>query len=289
MATTGDRAEDHLIELFLTVYEDRSWAGTLSSKLPHDRIVDGGVEVIATRLSDGVTLAIEHTLIEPFVGEKTDFHVHFKKLSAQLRADETLKIPGHSLYIDAPVNVLPLRTNQQGIIDDVAGWLRAEARSFTTEKSPRDCPSQHHPDGTIAFQVALQPLGEPTSSFVIVQRYGEMKIDDAVRKALQRKLPKLAILNADRRLLILERDQGWLMPEVICAAIERLRPDFPEFQAVHEVWIADTATFEDKKEWVEFSIRTAGKRRESFAFYRNKLHSMSRNNIPVSVAPASMP
>jgi hypothetical protein len=68
--TTGIRAEDKLIDLFLTVYDDCSWAGQLSVKVSPERTVDGGVEMLATRASDGQKLAIEHTLIEPFVGEK---------------------------------------------------------------------------------------------------------------------------------------------------------------------------------------------------------------------------
>ena len=55
--------------------------------------MDCGVEMIATRKSDGLKIAIEHTLIEPFVGEKTDFHSHFKELAIQLRADQSLMEP----------------------------------------------------------------------------------------------------------------------------------------------------------------------------------------------------
>jgi hypothetical protein len=35
-----------------------------------DRRKDGGVEMLARRSSDGKTLAIEHTLIQPFVSDK---------------------------------------------------------------------------------------------------------------------------------------------------------------------------------------------------------------------------
>ena len=88
--TTGFRAEDKTIDLFLSVYENRSWAEPLSKSISPERTVDGGVERLATRIRDGQTLAIEHTLIEPFIGDKTDFHSHFKRLAQQLRADESL-------------------------------------------------------------------------------------------------------------------------------------------------------------------------------------------------------
>jgi hypothetical protein len=77
--TTGIRPEDKLIDLLLSVYQDCTWAGELSSRFSPEREIDGGVELIARRNSDGRTLANEHTVIEPFVGEKSDFHRHFKE------------------------------------------------------------------------------------------------------------------------------------------------------------------------------------------------------------------
>jgi hypothetical protein len=34
--------------------------------------MDAGVELFATRKSDKETLALKHTLIEPFIGDKSD-------------------------------------------------------------------------------------------------------------------------------------------------------------------------------------------------------------------------
>jgi hypothetical protein len=117
--TTGVRDEDRLIELFLSMYENKSWAGGLSIRESPERVMDGGVELIATQLATGRTLAIEHTVIEPFVGEKRGFFEHFQELQRRLRADESLKEPGVALYVDAPVNVLPHGTRWALIIDDV--------------------------------------------------------------------------------------------------------------------------------------------------------------------------
>src|SRR5439155_20475530 len=58
MPTTGIRTEDKMIDLFLTVYDDCSWAGPLSVKISPERANDGGVEMLATRASDGRKLAI---------------------------------------------------------------------------------------------------------------------------------------------------------------------------------------------------------------------------------------
>jgi hypothetical protein len=135
--TTGIRAEDKLIDLFLTVYDDCSWARQRSVKVSPERTVDGGVEMLATRVNDGQKLAIEHTLVEPFVGEKTDFHSYYQELARQLKADKSLQVPGFSIEVEAPVQVLPRRSDWQAIINDVRLWLRAESQSFPQEKALR--------------------------------------------------------------------------------------------------------------------------------------------------------
>ena len=212
LPTTGIRPEDKLIDLFLTVYDDCSWAGSLSDKDRPERVVDGGVEMLAKRFSDGRRPAIEHTLIEPFVGEKTDFH-SYQELAVRLQADPSLQVPGLAITVEAPVNVLPARADRDGIIADVSAWIRAEGPSWPQEKALRECPCPHHPNGTVTFQVQTTPLGDPNVKFVNVHRYGELRVWESVEKALRGtpgtrkpgKPTKLARTNADTRLLILER------------------------------------------------------------------------------------
>jgi hypothetical protein len=73
---TKPRPEDVFIEGFLSAYEDLSWADADRDWV--DRRIDGGVEMLATRKSDGKTLAIEHTVAQPFVGEIEDYRVFFR-------------------------------------------------------------------------------------------------------------------------------------------------------------------------------------------------------------------
>jgi len=281
MPSVKPRREDQLIELFLSVYENRSWAGELSKRDPVERVADNAVEIVATQLATGRTLAIEHTVIEPFIGEKKDFHQNFQEFQRQLHADESLKEPGVALYVDAPVNVLPKGVRWQPIIDDVQAWLMAEKSTFGIKKKIRACPSPNHPDGTIALQVRRQPLERTTEGFVIVHRYGEIRVAGSVRKALEKKLPKLAATNVGCRILMLDRDQGFVYAEAILEEIERLRPEFPDLRHVHEVWICDTATFGTPGAWVEFTRQENGQHAESFAFDHGKLESIGRNGMPV--------
>jgi hypothetical protein len=267
------------------VYDDCSWAGRLSGKVSPERTIDGGVEMLATRVSDGLRLAIEHTLIEPFVGEKTDFFSHYQAFARKLQADESLKVPGFSIELEAPVGVLPQGgVDWEGIISDVSAWLRTDSRSFPREKAVRQCPCAHHPNGKLTFQVRRTPLDDPRESFLIVQRYGELRIGESVKKALRAKLPKLARTDAERRLLILERDQGWVFPKMIFEEIERLRPQYPELAKVDEIWIADTATVGLERNYLCFIKREGDVTQESFSFYKGQLQSIARRGMTVYTA-----
>jgi hypothetical protein len=74
-----------------------------------------------------------------------------------------------------------------------------------------------------------------------------------VENALSAKLPKLVRAEADRRLLLLERDEFTLPEEAINNEIERRRSSFPELNKVHEIWFAETVFFESQGH-VEFSL-----------------------------------
>ena len=285
MPTTRPRREDRWIDLLLSLYDSGLWSGDRSESVYPDRLVDGGVDRIATRKSDGLRLAIEHTAIELFVGEKTDFHSHFSKLQQMLKSDRTLLVRGSAVYVNAPVNVLPRGCDWEAIIQDVARWIRANASLWSGERSLKDCPTTHHPLGHVMFEVHRDEIKEDSEGFLIIQRYGPTDVAASVDKALETKLPKLAAAAVDRRMLLLERDQTWLDIDRVYGEIERLRPKYPQLASVDEIWIADTATFEANEKWVEFSNGLQGELAESFAFYDSELHSQSKGGWPIPLVP----
>ncbi|MDQ3349368.1 MAG: hypothetical protein M3545_15545 [Acidobacteriota bacterium] len=219
MPTTGIRDEDRLIDLFLSVYEHGKWAGARSDRESPERSRDGAVDAIAKQVGTGRTLAIEHTLIEPFVGERRDFYKQFREFQRRLNEDVSLKEPGVALYIDAPVNVLPRGADWGSILDDVCAWLKAEKATFGLDASIRLCASSHHPSGSIPLSVQREHLGDSNDAVVIVQRYGEVRVPESVAKALRRKLPKLVSTDVDCRILMLERDQGFVYSSAIYEAL----------------------------------------------------------------------
>jgi hypothetical protein len=85
-------------------------------------------------------------------------------------------------------------------------------------------------------------IGDPgaKSYLTIIRRCGDFDLPATVRTALKTKLPKLAQAPAQRRVLILERDQWHVDHAAIAEQIEAQRSDFPLLSAVDAIWIAET-------------------------------------------------
>ena len=67
--TTKTRREDEIIWRFVSAYENGTWP--IERLIFPDKVKAGGIDGLVTR-DDGTTLAIEHTIIEPFVGDIAD-------------------------------------------------------------------------------------------------------------------------------------------------------------------------------------------------------------------------
>jgi hypothetical protein len=92
----------------------------------------------------------------------------------------------------------------------------------------------------IALQVALVRDLSQNECRTIIRRYGDFDVCGTVRTALENKLPKLAATKAQKRLLMLERDQRHLDHRTIAAQIEDVRSDFPLLKSIDEIWVAET-------------------------------------------------
>src|SRR5215471_15886061 len=102
MPVTQSRREDELIDIFLSGYAGGSWKEAELER--PERTQDNAVEAIATR-PDGKSIAIEHTIIEPFVGEKGDL-ARFWPVFAKLDEDPSLRVPNRITRVYVPVGIL---------------------------------------------------------------------------------------------------------------------------------------------------------------------------------------
>lgn len=137
MPVESQRPERPLIRMLLSAYQRGVWS-TAKLDWLEDK-VDGAVEVIARR-SDGATLAIEHTLVQPFVDEKFDSK-KFITAFRRIEGNPALALPERQLDIQIPVHAIPTGYSYEDVGADLLAWLTANhaaahAEGETNHKVP---------------------------------------------------------------------------------------------------------------------------------------------------------
>jgi hypothetical protein len=77
-------------------------------------------------------------------------------------------------------------------------------------------------------------------------------IDKIVEKAIKRKVPKLVRTQADKRILLLQREHISMGDTEILELIEKFAPDYPDIAKVDEIWFVNTSIMESEG-WVYLS------------------------------------
>ncbi len=250
---TGQSREDHFVSSFLSAYEDGAWADAKTTKPDAIDRTNPAIDKLATRKSDRNTLAIEHTIIEPFVGEKKDF-AFFETALLAIETDESLVVPGRWIQVFVPVGTLqnqPKRVAREAIAHSVHNWIKSTGLQL------RDGTSQHRcaisgirgrPAYDITLTLKVVPLragpGVETGILHVRRQQLDNNLGKVIEGALRKKLPKLVNTAADKRILLLERQHMNLYPESMLDEIERLRPAFPQLAHVDEIWILETIFYE---------------------------------------------
>ena len=225
--------EQLLLERFISAYEKDTWSEAHCDWV--DEHEDGAVELIA-RKSDGTTLAIEHTLIQPYPLEKEDF-ARFDRAFLHGDRDRSLEIPETVLYVNVPGGTLQ-RGEDWGIVAiAVNDCIRRSKETLPEGYSDLACPIVE--GKTITLQIRRQRTPGHDGR-TLIRRYGPFDLSSTIRTALEKKLPKLIATKADKRIVMLERDQWHVDPTAIAAELEYLRGDFPQLGLVDEIWIAET-------------------------------------------------
>jgi hypothetical protein len=240
--------EDPLIKLFLSAYEHGSWADAATSKPDAVERRKPAVDQVATRKSDAKTLAIEHTIIEPFVGDKEDF-ASFRQAFLAIEEDESLLVPGRWIQVFVPVGTLYMRPQElrRTIVKSVHRWIGLHRLILPDGESRHTCPiteiAGRPPfDITLAIKAeVLQggPIAERGSLHIRRQEVGN-SFGNVVEKTLEKKLPKLVNTAVEKRILMLERQHMNLSLQRMLEEIEQRRRSFPDLARVDEIWIVET-------------------------------------------------
>ena len=171
----GVTREDPFIELFLSAYEKGSWADAGLRKPDAIDRTNPAVDKIAERKSDGMTLAIEHTIIEPFVLEKEDYASFSKADFFSIEKDRSVLVPGIWIQVFVPVATLGNQppAARKAIVQSVHDWLEAKRLNLPEGSSQQPCPINGAPTTTpdeITLTVRMSPLARSETGAVHVRR-----------------------------------------------------------------------------------------------------------------------
>jgi len=261
MPAKPGRREQLFVELFISAYENGAWADAEIERL--DERSDGTVEARITS-ANGRTMAIEHTLVEPFVGDKRDYAV-FEQAFLRIESDKTLVVPDTGIVVYVPGGILdgrkPAKRNM--IVESIHSWIKNNRQQLREGVHPYTCDVPGMPP--VRLTVRQHIHGHPSPGSLLIRRQQiENDLDKVIEKALQRKLPKLVKTEADRHVLLLGRDQFTFHPDLMFAELERQRPRFPALDQVDEVWHVETIFFEQG--YVYFEQRKGVETGASFMF-----------------------
>jgi hypothetical protein len=222
MPAKPGRDEEVFIRLFVSAYENFAWAGSKIDAL--DEELDGAIEALITR-ADGQTMAIEPTLIEPFVGDKRDYAM-FEQAFLRIEDDKSLAVPDTGTTIYVPVGILDgqKEAKRNIIVKSIHSWIADNRLHLREGTHEYQCDVPGIPPVTLTVKRHKFGLPRPNPGSVLVRRQQVTNdLDKVIDKALRTKLKKLVDTKADRLLLFLERDQFTFHPDLIFIAIARQR------------------------------------------------------------------
>ncbi len=276
MPAKPGKSEQVFIKLFVSAYENYAWVGSKIDRL--DEHIDGAVEALITR-EDGKTMAIEHTLVEPFFGDKHDFAM-FERTFLRIEDDKSLAIPNTGITVFVPVGILDGRRPQMRnvIVKSIHSWIVDNRLNLLEGEHKYQCGVHGMSPVTLTAKRSTFKSSRPNPGKLLVRRQQVVNdLDKVIEKALQNKVPKLVNTKADRHVLFLERDQFSFYPELIFAEIERQRPNFPLLDKVDDIWHIESIGYQDG--YLYFELWRDGRVLATMMFENGVLVDHSKNGM----------
>jgi hypothetical protein len=244
--------ERPLIEMFLSAYDSDSWKDASRDWVEERQ--DSAVEVVVTK-PDGTRLALEHTIVQPFVGEKFDSE-KFMKAFGRIEKSPDLTLPERNLDVIIPVGALPVGYDWEQIGEELLTWLNANHASAPEGHSKYTVPvGLSSKSGPLPLSVGLQVTSLPgtAGSCLIARDQMPMTLAATVERALETKIPKLIKTQADKRILLFERDQMAPGDNQIYDEVVKLAPAFPDLEKIDEIWFVNTSIYQTEG-WAYFAL-----------------------------------
>ena len=238
------RRDERLIDLFLHGYKDCAGSSYHLVERP-DRVERAKPAIDCIAVNElGDDLAIEHTLVEPFEGQKADDQP-FLAVFERFHHSPELVVPNVLIDISVPVGAIPKGLDWQRIGQRIFEWFR-EVRT----KIPLGG-SDHKIHGLdLKLTIHIETMEIPDSPGVLVVGRVLPKnnsFSDVLRKALAAKLPKLVATAAKAHILLVEDASMVLGLVNFAREIDAARPIFEDLARVDSVWLAHTPVWESEK------------------------------------------
>jgi hypothetical protein len=232
------KADKQLIVYFLAGYNHTTGQEYEVSEWPdHKEHRQPAIDAVARNAKEQ-TLAIEHTLIQPYEGEKTDTRI-LHQVFVPLEHDLTLRFQDYDIELYPKVGVIPKGLAFDKARNAVRQWVESRADEFPFGESTQRI------DGLpIEVNVVVQKHETLLGQVFVGRSDMPNTLRNVIETALSRKLPKLASSEASGRVLLLEAESVQHSPGLIAQAIESLEPQFPLLSKIDEIWVADTASQE---------------------------------------------
>jgi hypothetical protein len=236
--------DERLIDLFLRGYKDPAGRSYRVAERP-DQVERERPAVDCISVNEiGERLAIEHTLVEPFEGQKAD-DAPFLTAFERIHHSEELTVPNLLIDVFVAVGAIPKGTNWKQVGEHVVEWFRGIRLKFPVGVSDHEIPNLG-----FALKVRIEVMEVPDSPGVLVvgRLWPENKpFHDVLQKALAAKLPKLAATQVSSRILLVEDASMVLGFTIFSREIDAARQAFPQLAKIDSVWLAHTPVWESEK------------------------------------------
>jgi hypothetical protein len=236
------KRDQQLVSLFLDEYKKISGEGYQVKEWVDDTERNKpAIEAIAVNDSTGKSLAIEHTLLQPFEGEKNDTQ-RFLAAIGDLEKDDSIKLPKYLVDISFQVDAIPKGVNWSDVNNTLRDWVRNNLANLRDGESKE---TLRHDALEIELGVSKMTLEHNEKGMLLFSRCTPPdSLPEVMKIALRKKLPKLVGTEADKRILLLEKDGYFQGNGTIHGVLEKLAPDFDELKKVDEIWLIGTAGWE---------------------------------------------
>jgi hypothetical protein len=278
MPVKTEPRERPIIKMLLSACGDGAWEDASLDWVEEKQ--DGAVEVVATR-PDDAKLALEHTLIQPFVGEKFDSEM-FMKAFGRIENNSSLVIPERALDVIIPLHAIPKGHNWEEVGKELLSWLIRNHEDVPVGGEfwhvvPVGTSSKI---GVLPLTIMLRTMSLPgmAGNCLISRHQTPRDLAVVVAKALETKIPKLVDTTADKRILLLERDHVSLGDGEVYMEIVKLAPRFPDLARIDEIWFANTSILAPEG-WVYFTLMD-GRGLVALLTFENAILRTRRNDRP---------